>query len=113
MAKIQITSDTFGLLCKFFVENKTLSDVEKKDIEAELYTTMRTIEKENKRFESNAKKGEKVYFDVFYGDKVEAKNLGAKWDSEAKSWYAIEGSKECDALRSVFETKDVETMRRK
>lgn len=113
MAKISISSDTFKLLCKSFVDKKELSSVEQRDIEAELYMTMRTIEKENKRFESDVKKGDKVYFDVFYGDKVEAKNLGARWDTDSKSWYAIEGTKECDSLRAVFETKDIGSMRRK
>lgn len=56
---------------------------------------------------------ERVYFDVFYGDKDEAKRLGAKWDKGAKKWYAIEGTKECDELSMVFERLDIDSMRRK
>lgn len=32
--------------------------------------------------------GEKVYFNVSYKEKKAAKELGAKWDKEAKLWYA-------------------------
>ncbi|MEJ5038590.1 DUF5710 domain-containing protein [Acinetobacter johnsonii] len=35
---------------------------------------------------------EKVYIDVGFGDKEEAKQLGAKWDGKAKAWYVPAGA---------------------
>ncbi|UUS62517.1 MULTISPECIES: DUF5710 domain-containing protein [unclassified Acinetobacter] len=34
---------------------------------------------------------EKTYIDVGFGDKEEAKQLGAKWDGKAKAWYVPAG----------------------
>ena len=35
-----------------------------------------------------------IYLNVDFKDKDEAKKLGAKWDANAKKWYAINNDKE-------------------
>ena len=58
---------------------------------------LHSIHKESEKTETSLSKGENVskpepitkhYLDVPYNKKDEAKELGAKWDKEAKSWYA-------------------------
>lgn len=41
---------------------------------------------------AKSKNTEKTYIDVGFGDKEEAKQLGAKWDGKAKSWYVPAGA---------------------
>jgi putative DNA primase/helicase len=41
--------------------------------------------------EERARTAQRTYLAVPYREKDEAKRLGAKWDKEAKSWYAPEG----------------------
>ncbi|POZ51179.1 DUF5710 domain-containing protein [Methylovulum psychrotolerans] len=44
----------------------------------------------------------KVYLNVPYSRKDEAKNMGAKWDPDFKSWYMLENNRNFDKLTLLF-----------
>ena len=48
----------------------------------------------------------KVFLNVPYREKDEAKKMGAKWCQEKKKWYAIENSKEIEYLLKRWKTKE-------
>ncbi len=50
--------------------------------------------KETNKKPWNNQTGEKVYLNVAYSDRNEAKRLGAKWDNNARSWYVFSGNTE-------------------
>ena len=47
-------------------------------------------------------KHEKIYLQVAYKDKDDAKSLGAKWDSSQKTWYIFDDHENLDELVSKF-----------
>jgi Domain of unknown function (DUF5710) len=51
-----------------------------------------------------AQGGARVFFQVSFDEKDEAKMMGARWDADAKGWYA-EGSDEVFALEQRFGRK--------
>ena len=118
MAKYEISDFTYKILYRYFVdrgseitykEGLAIAD-ELKKLKQKTSKTAEIVEKVSKTKEN---KDNRVYFDVFYGDKIEAKNLGAKWDKDLKLWYAEEGTEVCDKMRMVFEVKELESKHRK
>lgn len=49
---------------------------------------------------------QKIYLQVAYKDKEDAKKLGAKWDIDIKQWYVFEDNENLDELISKF-TKEI------
>lgn len=47
-------------------------------------------------------KTDKIYLNVPYARKEEAKKLGARWDAGAKKWYSAEGNAHTMALMELF-----------
>ena len=47
----------------------------------------------NKQQQRNKAKEKRIYLNVPYGEKDEAKKLGAKWESAKKSWYILDSNK--------------------
>ena len=45
---------------------------------------------------------QKIYLQVAYKDKEDAKTLGAKWDKDSKQWYIFEDNENLDELVSKF-----------
>lgn len=116
MMKYEISENTFNILYRYFVENgKDISFQEGTDIAKELerLKSFRVTKNPSQAINSANNNENRVYFDVFYGDKVQAKEIGAKWDKEHKLWYAIEGTEVCDRMRMVFEVKEIDSNHRK
>lgn len=76
-----------------FLEDFTLE--QKLEIEQNIQPKQNIIQENREQNMNNQDLGlakEKTYLYVPYKDKDEAKKLGAKWDKEAKSWYADKGA---------------------
>jgi len=58
----------------------------------------------DKRKLTNTISGSKIYLNVPFTKKEEAKKLGAKWDIETKKWFVLESSVTKDILIAAFAT---------
>jgi ribonuclease HI len=58
----------------------------------------------NKRKLTNTISGSKIYLNVPFTKKEEAKKLGARWDIETKKWFVLESSVTKDILIATFAT---------
>ena len=43
-------------------------------------------------------KNNKIYLNVPYANKDEAKKMGSRWDAEKKKWYIFDNNKEKEIL---------------
>ena len=118
MAKYEISEASYKALFRHFVEGGSeitykealcISDDLKKCRKEKIKNFFDKADPHNDHEEN----GEKIYFDVFYEDRMGAKDLGAKWDKDRKLWYAYEGTEVCDRMRMVFDVKDVDTIQGK
>ena len=125
MMKYGISEDTFRVLYRYFVEHGgeitykeglTIED-ELKKMKYQKNTPSKPLEKDtvisHQKGLPEIPANKRVYFDVFYADKTQAKELGARWDKDLKLWYAEDGSEVCDKMRMVFEVKEVDNMHHK
>jgi hypothetical protein len=55
--------------------------------------------------EKETKENSKIYINVPYKLKLEAKKLGAKWDMQKNQWYVLSDSPNKDKLINSFEYK--------
>ena len=58
----------------------------------------------DKRQATNTLSSSKIYLNVPFTKKEEAKKLGAKWDIETKKWFVLESSVKKDILIAAFAT---------
>ena len=56
----------------------------------------------NKSIGIGEKKNNKIYLNVPYSNKDEAKKLGSRWDAEKKKWYIFDDNKEKEVLLKKF-----------
>ena len=47
----------------------------------------------HKKTNNKSKAQKRIYLNIPYNEKDEAKKLGAKWESSKKSWYILENNK--------------------
>lgn len=68
------------------------------------------MQKDGAKTSTEAVFAEKTYLSVKYEEKEAAKRAGAKWDKEAKSWYAPAGASKEKLRPWTFEHKEIQAM---